>query len=85
MGAAAFGFYISVLVGLIAWVTREIYANHRTYAQRIAIIDSWDFLEGPAYLQALESFRAVAYADHRREVFWGRDPYRLYLHLREVP
>lgn len=80
-----FGFYSSVLVGLGAWYARATYANNRTYAQRLAIIDSWDFLEGPAYLRALESFRAVAYADHKREVFWGRDPYRLYLNLREVP
>lgn len=74
---------VTVLLGvlLLLGCARATYANNRTYAQRLAIIDSWEFLEGEAYRAALESFRSVAYADHKREVFWGRDPYRLYPHL----
>lgn len=76
--------YGGVGILLLLYASRENYANNCTYDQRLAIIDSWDFLEGDAYLDALSSFRSVSYAAHKREVFWGRDPYKLYPHLQEV-
>lgn len=76
--------YGLVLLVLAVWYARQVYANNRTYDQRLAIIESWDFLEDDAYLSAVASFRSVAYSDHKREVFWGRDPYKLYTHLREA-
>lgn len=75
-----------VILGLaiLAWAARMKWANDLTYGQRLAMIESWGFLLSDDYLPELKSFRSVSYHRHMREVFWGRDPYKLYPHLKEV-
>lgn len=75
-----------VILGLaiLAWAARMKWANDLTYSQRLAIIESWGSILSDDYLLELKSFRSVSYNRHMREVFWGRDPYRLYPHLKRV-
>jgi len=71
-------------LALLAWASRMKWANDVTYDQRIAMIGEWDLLLEDSYLPALWSFQSVSYSSHLREVFWGRDPYKLYPHMRGV-
>lgn len=75
-----------LIVGLaiLTWAFRMEWANDVTYDQRISMIESWGSLLSDDYLSELKSFRSVSYQRHMHEVFWGRDPYRLYPHLKEV-
>ncbi|OBU59199.1 hypothetical protein [Stenotrophomonas maltophilia] len=71
-------------IAILAWAARMKWANDVTCDQRLAMIESWRSLLHDDYLPELKSFRSVSYNRHMREVFWGRDPYKLYPHLKEV-
>ncbi|MCS4234434.1 hypothetical protein [Stenotrophomonas sp. BIGb0135] len=68
---------IAILSSLVlVCVSRGFWANNRTYSERMEIIGALRKLGWPMGEEG--DYKRVEYHDHYREVFWGRDPLRLY-------
>lgn len=61
---------------VMAWIFRGFWANNRTYNERMEIIRALEKAFWPTGEEG--DYKRVEYHDHYREVFWGRDPLRLY-------
>lgn len=61
---------------VMAWTFRGFWANNRTYSERMEIISALKKLGWP--MDAARAYERVQYRHHYREIFWGRDPQRLY-------
>lgn len=61
---------------LVAYVFRGFWANNRTLDDRMEIIRALEKAGWP--MDGPRAFDLVQYKDHYREIFWGRDPLRLY-------
>lgn len=70
---------ISIIVlgfAAVVYSYRGFWANNRTYNERMEIIRALERADWP--FDGARAFERLQYKDHYREVFWGRDPMRLY-------
>ncbi|MFX1724991.1 hypothetical protein [Stenotrophomonas sp. AS1] len=61
---------------VLVWTFRGLWANNRTYTQRMEIISALNQSGWPVGEEG--DYKRVEYHEHYREIFWGRDPLRLY-------
>lgn len=66
---------ILIFAGM-AWAFRGLWANNRTYNERMEIISALNQSGWPVGEEG--DYKRVEYHEHYREIFWGRDPLRLY-------
>lgn len=63
---------------VVALFIRSFWATEKTYKQMMEMLESTDSLHAFDRLDALRDFSKVSFSQHKAEVFWGRDPYKLY-------
>ncbi len=71
--------YLALVVAFLYWYVRSSWANDITYRQRMKMIDALCVLGSEEYLSAMQAYQLTSYDSHKREVFWGRNPYDLYV------
>lgn len=65
----------------IVWSGWSMYCNNRTYKDRLYLLDCIKYSDVQDFnkrMQMYDQFNIVTYDDHHRELFWRRDPWKLY-------
>ncbi len=76
MDATMFVFACAFFV--VAIFIRSLWATEKTYKQMMEMLEATDSLQAFDRLDALRDFSKVRFSEHKAEIFWGRDPYKLY-------